>query len=947
MSSPKHDPAEPAGASPAADGSPGSPDSPPDSLREGSGGGGDDGGGDGGSPDRHHKHKKEKKEKKHKDKDKKRHKDKKHKEKRRHHGHDGEAEAEAGPAAAEEPAAVADEGRGGGAPEPAPLPPADAGAAKHASPAHAAAGGAEEEEEGELPGELGGEAADRLGGRDERRRRSRSPSQSTRRPRSSERNGRDRTRSRTRSRSQPRRERSRRRTRSRSPPREPSRGPGASGPPRDRSREGRPREDSRRRSRSPAERRRSCSPADRRRPRSRSPPRRAPLPPLPRDSRGGYLDRRPYDRRPGYDQRDRYGGGRDGRFDDRRVGWDDRRRPRSRSRSRDTRKRSRSDERRQQAEQREQEDEEQFQARVAAALEAQQGEDEDRLIEERRRRRAEILAKHRSQQDLAQMAAAPTTTAMATEAAQQQQQQQGGQQQAGAAPAAPAAEQAEQAQAVAASDAAAPGSRPASAAPPAAGEDEGPEPDLSDHEDVVLAQLGTTQQGALNIFREGAGGEGGAGPESAAPSEMPPKSGTGEAVDTELQKRLEARKTAEPSIFDEDADDIFAATPTDVKEKEAAAAAAAAAGPAVAPGAGARKGLLDNYDDAEGYYNFQVGEVIGEPGGAQYEVYATHGKGVFSSVLRARDLSRRDHDSGTYHEVAIKVIRANETMYKAGQMERVILRKLSEADPEGKRHCIRQLGSFEYRNHLCLVFEAMDMNLRELTKRYGRGIGLSINAVRVYAQQMLVGLYHLKNCGVLHADIKPDNILVNDRRTVVKLCDFGSAMFSGDNEITPYLVSRFYRAPEVILGLPYEYPMDMWSIGCVVYELFTGHILFPGKTNNEMLKLMMDVKGPFPKKMIKRAEFAFKHFEADPNMSFALLEEDPVTKRPVRRLISNPTIKKDFSALLAGQSPDRRKLAQLVDLLERMMQLDPDKRISPKDALRHPFIKEPPSGAAK
>lgn len=80
--------------------------------------------------------------------------------------------------------------------------------------------------------------------------------------------------------------------------------------------------------------------------------------------------------------------------------------------------------------------------------------------------------------------------------------------------------------------------------------------------------------------------------------------------------------------------------------------------------------------------------------------------------------------------------------------------------------------------------------------------------------------------------------------TQVKICDFGSAMMAGpgtENDITPYLVSRFYRAPEVILGLKYEYGMDMWSIGCVVYELFTGRILFPGRDNNEMLKVMMEV----------------------------------------------------------------------------------------------------------
>ena len=232
---------------------------------------------------------------------------------------------------------------------------------------------------------------------------------------------------------------------------------------------------------------------------------------------------------------------------------------------------------------------------------------------------------------------------------------------------------------------------------------------------------------------------------------------------------------------DSDVEDIFAATPEDAKDNSI---------PAEKPRIRPRVGLVDNYDDAEGYYNFQVGELLA----GRYEVLSAHGRGVFSSVLRAKDLHAKPDQPD---EVAVKVIRANDTMYKAGQMERVILRKLAEADPEGKRHCIRLFGSFEYRNHLCLVFEQMNMDLRALTKRYGRGIGLSLSAVRVYAQQMLIALLHLKNCGVLHADIKPDNILVNDRRTVLKLCDFGSAMFAGDNEITPYLVSRFYRAPEV------------------------------------------------------------------------------------------------------------------------------------------------------
>jgi serine/threonine protein kinase len=89
------------------------------------------------------------------------------------------------------------------------------------------------------------------------------------------------------------------------------------------------------------------------------------------------------------------------------------------------------------------------------------------------------------------------------------------------------------------------------------------------------------------------------------------------------------------------------------------------------------------------------------------------------------------------------------------------------------------------------------MNLREVLKRYGKDVGINIKAVRVYAQQLFLALSLLKKCNILHADIKPDNILVTESKNTLKLCDLGSASDADDNDITPYLVSRFYRAPEI------------------------------------------------------------------------------------------------------------------------------------------------------
>jgi len=343
-----------------------------------------------------------------------------------------------------------------------------------------------------------------------------------------------------------------------------------------------------------------------------------------------------------------------------------------------------------------------------------------------------------------------------------------------------------------------------------------------------------------------------------------------------------------------------------------------------------RSGLNDNWDDAEGYYSYQLGELLDD----RYEIMATHGKGVFSTVVRAKDTKP---ELGEPEEVAIKIIRKNETMHKAGQAEIRILKKLVGSDPENKHHCVRLLSTFEYRNHLCLVFESLHLNLREVVKKIGVNIGLKLYDVRVYAEQLFISLKHLKNCGVLHCDIKPDNILMNEGRNMLKLCDFGSAMFAGENQVTPYLVSRFYRAPEIILGLPYDHPLDIWSVGCCLYELYSGKIMFPGSTNNDMLRLHMELKGPFPKKMLRKGAFIDQHFDKD--LCFYATEEDSVTGKTIRRIMVNVK-PKDLGSVIRRryEDEDPKVLVHFRNLLDKIFTLDPQKRLTVSQALAHPFI---------
>jgi serine/threonine-protein kinase PRP4 len=204
----------------------------------------------------------------------------------------------------------------------------------------------------------------------------------------------------------------------------------------------------------------------------------------------------------------------------------------------------------------------------------------------------------------------------------------------------------------------------------------------------------------------------------------------------------------QPPPAEEDEDDMFA-TPVSPKSRPKDTEAIANKAAPVIEARHLDASLLDTWHDQEGYYIVIPGELLDK----RYVVQSSLGKGMFSGVVRCID-----NQNGNL--VAIKILRNNDVMRKAGLKEIGILNKIQEADPEGRKHIIRMEGWFEHKGHLCLVFENLSLNLREVLKRFGRDVGINLKAVRAYAQQMFVGLSLLRKCNLLHADIKPDNILV-------------------------------------------------------------------------------------------------------------------------------------------------------------------------------------------
>jgi serine/threonine-protein kinase PRP4 len=230
--------------------------------------------------------------------------------------------------------------------------------------------------------------------------------------------------------------------------------------------------------------------------------------------------------------------------------------------------------------------------------------------------------------------------------------------------------------------------------------------------------------------------------------------------------------------------------------------------------------------------------------------------------------------------------------------------------------------------------------MREVLKKYGKDVGLNLKAIQIYARQLFTALDLLKQLDIVHGDIKPDNILLNETKTSVRLADFGTSCDAATADIQPYLASRFYRAPEVILGCKFGCEIDMWSMGCTLFELCTGHVMIPGSSNNQMLKLMMDLKGRMSPKVVRQGRLGSKYFDLD-NLAFTFQDFDQLTGNLVDRILNyGPNPKKDIKGLIVNDqmtAAERHQAGLFADLISKCLDLQPDKRLTPRAALTHPF----------
>jgi glycogen synthase kinase 3 beta len=280
------------------------------------------------------------------------------------------------------------------------------------------------------------------------------------------------------------------------------------------------------------------------------------------------------------------------------------------------------------------------------------------------------------------------------------------------------------------------------------------------------------------------------------------------------------------------------------------------------------------------------------------------GKGSFGAVFKVRELT------GLRRLAAIKRVIVDPN-YITRELE--IMRSIDHPN------CVRLWGQFlqesptDQKERLHLVMEYFPTSLEDfIGERPYRGLQ-GLERMRVHIRQILLGLAYLHHRGICHRDLKPQNVLVDPDTDRVSICDFGSAkILSEKAPSVTYIGSRFYRAPELHMGDDnYTKAIDIWSVGCLVAEMWLGSPLFQGRNAQDQLRKILEVLGGSKKRALIRHESKFA------------------------RLVETPS-----GRSLAASFP--KAPAKFVAFIESILQFEASKRPSAEEALGHPFLASHP-----
>jgi len=337
------------------------------------------------------------------------------------------------------------------------------------------------------------------------------------------------------------------------------------------------------------------------------------------------------------------------------------------------------------------------------------------------------------------------------------------------------------------------------------------------------------------------------------------------------------------------------------------------------------------YDDGEGSYLPVTHDHIAY----RYEILRVLGKGSFGQVLKV-------FDHKTKQFAALKMVRNEKRFLHQAKKEVRILEHILKEDQENTANMVHIKNSFLFRGHACIVFELMSINMYELIKK-NKFLGFTVRLVRNFAHSIVIALNLLYNNKIIHGDLKPENILLKQPgKSGIKVIDFGSSCYEG-NKLYSYVQSRFYRAPEVILGSSYGTGIDMWSLGCILAELLVGFPILPGEDEFDQMAVTIELLGMPPNHLIRNSKRASKFFSSDGIPRYCC-----VTNRDGIPMLSGgksrrgyqrgPPGSRDLATVFRGALTSEDGM--VVDFIRRCLEWDPKLRMTPEMALRHSWLKK-------